>query len=180
VWWVLKQLDERGLIYRGHKSVPYCPRCGTALSSHEVAQGYEDVADPSVYFSVPLADDPSRAFLVWTTTPWTLPSNVALALHPDIEYVEVDGAGAGESDSAVTYILAASRVADLFGEDARVVRRFAAPELEGVRYRRPFDIIDAGPDADNAFRVVLEEFVTADDGTGIVHMAPAFGADDYA
>ncbi|HEX2166073.1 MAG TPA: class I tRNA ligase family protein, partial [Longimicrobiales bacterium] len=80
VWWILKQLDERGLIYRGHKSVPYCPRCGTALSSHEVAQGYEDVDDPSIYFRVPLADDPSRAFLVWTTTPWTLPSNLALAV----------------------------------------------------------------------------------------------------
>ncbi|MBR9988324.1 MAG: isoleucine--tRNA ligase, partial [Gemmatimonadetes bacterium] len=174
VWWILNQLDQRGLIYRGHKSVPYCPRCGTALSSHEVAQGYEDVADPSIYFTTPLVDDPSRAFLVWTTTPWTLPSNVALALHPDIEYVEVEGGGAR------TYILAASRVADLFGEDARVVRRFDARELEGVRYQRPFDLIDAGADAGSAFRVVLEDFVTADDGTGIVHLAPAFGADDFA
>ena len=182
VWWILKQLDERGLIYRGHKSVPYCPRCGTALSSHEVAQGYEDVADPSIYFATPLADDPSRAFLVWTTTPWTLPSNVALALHPDIEYVEVEGAGAGElrGSGAATFILAASRVADLFGEDARVVRRFSARELEGVRYRRPFEIIEARADEANAFRVVLEDFVTAEDGTGIVHLAPAFGADDYA
>ena len=175
VWWILKQLDERGLIYRGHKSVPYCPRCGTALSSHEVAQGYEDVADPSIYFTAPLLDEPSRAFLAWTTTPWTLPSNVALALHPDVDYVEV-ATGAGER----TYILAASRVEALFGDDARVVRHFAARELDGTRYRRPFDLLDEGPDAGNAFRIVLEDFVTADDGTGIVHLAPAFGADDYA
>jgi isoleucyl-tRNA synthetase len=184
VWWILKQLDERGLIYRGHKSVPYCPRCGTALSSHEVAQGYEDVADPSIYFTAPLTDEPSRAFLVWTTTPWTLPSNVALALHPEIEYVEVEGAGvgefSGERERGGTYILAASRVTALFGEDARIVRRFSARELDGVRYRRPFEIVEAGPDAENAFRVVLEEFVTAEDGTGIVHLAPAFGADDFA
>jgi isoleucyl-tRNA synthetase len=178
VWWILKQLDQRGLIYRGHKSVPYCPRCGTALSSHEVAQGYEDVADPSIYFTAPLEADPSRAFLAWTTTPWTLPSNVALALHPHIPYVEVEGEA--EREGIRTYILAASRVAQLFGEDARIVRRFRAHELDGVRYTRPFEIIDAGPDGAGAFRVVLEDFVTAEDGTGIVHLAPAFGADDYA
>jgi isoleucyl-tRNA synthetase len=186
VWHILQQLDRRGLIYRGHKSVPYCPRCGTALSSHEVAQGYEDVADPSIYFTAPLLDDASRAFLVWTTTPWTLPSNVALALHPELEYVEVerrDGSESeseSESESGRTYIVAAARVTELFGEEARIVRRFSARELEGVRYQRPFDLIAAGADADTAFRVVLEEFVTADDGTGIVHMAPAFGADDFA
>jgi isoleucyl-tRNA synthetase len=179
VWWILRQLSDRGLIYRGHRSVPYCPRCGTALSSHEVAQGYEDVADPSIYFACPLADDPSRAFLVWTTTPWTLPSNVALAVRGDLEYVEVRGAGEGG-----TYILATSRVEALFGEGAEIVRRFRGSELEGLRYHRPFDLIPedaAGADAAaNAWRVVLEDFVTAEDGTGIVHMAPAFGADDFA
>ncbi|CAN5767246.1 isoleucine--tRNA ligase [soil metagenome] len=181
VWWVLKQLDERGLVYRGHRSVPYCPRCGTALSSHEVAQGYEDVADPSIYFACPLADDAATSFLAWTTTPWTLPSNVALAVHPDIDYAEVeaeDGAGAG----ARRYILAAARVEALFGEDARIVRRWTASELEGMRYVRPFELVDAegAAGADSAWRVVLEDFVSADDGTGIVHMAPAFGADDFA
>jgi isoleucyl-tRNA synthetase len=183
VWWILKQLDERGLIYRGHKSVPYCPRCGTALSSHEVAQGYEEVEDPSIYFTARLIDDPARAFLVWTTTPWTLPSNVALALHPELEYVEVRDRGAGGPggrDTAATYILAASRVAALFGDDAEIIRRFRAQELDGVRYVRPFELIGAGDDVNRAFRVVLEDFVTADDGTGIVHLAPAFGADDYA
>jgi isoleucyl-tRNA synthetase len=177
VWWILEQFDRRGLIYRGHKSVPYCPRCGTALSSHEVAQGYEDVADPSIYFACRLADEPSRAFLVWTTTPWTLPSNVALALSPDIEYVEVASGG----DSSVrSWILAATRVEPLFGEDARVLRRYSAQELEGMRYQRPFDIIAEGEGGERAWRTVLEDFVTAGDGTGIVHLAPAFGADDYA
>jgi isoleucyl-tRNA synthetase len=114
----------RGLIYRGHKSVPYCPRCGTALSSHEVAQGYEDVADPSIYFACPLRDDPTKAFLVWTTTPWTLPSNVALALHPDFEYVEV---AADPSSGRQSWILAASRVAALFGDEARIVRKVYRP-----------------------------------------------------
>jgi isoleucyl-tRNA synthetase len=159
VWWILRQLDERGLIYRGYKSVTYCPRCGTALSSHEVAQGYEDVADPSIYFAVPLADDDSRAFLVWTTTPWTLPSNVALALHPDVDYVEVESGTGGER----RYILAASRVAALFGDDARITRRYRADELDGIRYRPPFALVETEADA-NAFRVVLEDFVTADDG----------------
>jgi isoleucyl-tRNA synthetase len=183
VWWILQQLHERGLIYRGHKSVPYCPRCGTALSSHEVAQGYEDVADPSIYFTTPLLDRPDTAFLVWTTTPWTLPSNVALALHPDIEYVEVEAEAEAEVGAGVgvrRFILAAARVEALFGEDARVVRRYAASELAGMRYVRPFDLVGAGDSAEQAWRIVLEDFVTADDGTGIVHLAPAFGADDYA
>jgi isoleucyl-tRNA synthetase len=178
VWWILQQLAERGLIYRGHKSVPYCPRCGTALSSHEVAQGYEDVEDPSIYFALPLVDDPSTAFLAWTTTPWTLPSNVALALHPDIEYVEV--AAPDAAGDVTSWILAEPRAIALFGEEVRVLRRILARDLEGVRYVRPFDIVEAGPDAERAWRVVLEDFVTAEDGTGIVHMAPAFGADDFA
>jgi isoleucyl-tRNA synthetase len=173
VWWILQQLTERGLIYRGHKSVPYCPRCGTALSSHEVAQGYEEVADPSIYIACPIVGDPARAFLVWTTTPWTLPSNVALALHPRLEYAEVE-------HEARRYILASARVPALFGDAARIVRRYAARELEGTRYEKPFDLVGPVANAERGWRVVLEEFVTADDGTGIVHIAPAFGADDYA
>jgi isoleucyl-tRNA synthetase len=186
VWWILKTLSERGLLYRGHKSVPYCPRCGTALSSHEVAQGYEEVLDPSLYFIAPLADeagsgpDPEgRAFLVWTTTPWTLPSNVALAVHPDLVYAEVVHEGR-------RLIVAEARVAALFGEEAEVVRRYPAAELLGRRYLRPFDLVGGrgeGPEGaleENAWRVVAEEFVSAEDGTGLVHMAPAYGADDYA
>ncbi|NJD09237.1 MAG: isoleucine--tRNA ligase [Gemmatimonadetes bacterium] len=171
VWNIFQRLDRKGLLYRGYKSVPYCPRCGTALSSHEVAQGYEDIADPSIYFTCPLEDDPGRAFLVWTTTPWTLPSNVALALHPRLTYVEIEHEGQ-------RLILAESRVAALFGEDRPILARYTARELADRRYRRVFDIVPVAP-AERAFRVVLEEFVTADDGTGIVHLAPAFGADDY-
>ncbi|MGH7482852.1 MAG: isoleucine--tRNA ligase, partial [Longimicrobiales bacterium] len=187
VWWILKQLDRKGLIYRGHRSVAYCPRCGTALSSHEVAQGYADVEDPSVYFIVPViegneapASAPAageawrRAFLVWTTTPWTIPANVALAVHPDLTYAEVAHEGK-------RYILAEPTVAAVFGEDAEIVDRPAASELVGLRYRRPFDLVGVDEaDAARAWRVVAEEFVSAEEGTGLVHLAPAFGADDYA
>ncbi len=179
VWWLLKQISERGLLYRGHKSVPYCPRCGTALSSHEVAQGYEEVLDPSLYFLCPLevpdgGEDPhGRAILVWTTTPWTLPSNIALAVHPDLTYAEVAHEGR-------RIIVAEARVEAIFGEGAEVVRRYGADELIGRRYRRPFDLIPESEGNENAWRIVAEDFVSADDGTGIVHLAPAFGADDYA
>jgi len=173
VWWILSQLNEKGLIYRGYKSVPYCPRCGTALSSHEVAQGYEDVRDPSLYFLAPWHDDPEgRAFVVWTTTPWTLPSNIAIAVHPDLTYVEVEHEGR-------KLIVAEARAAALFGEDAQVTRRYTAGELVGQRYVRPFDIVPA-PVNENAWRIIAEDFVTAEDGTGMVHLAPAFGSDDYA
>jgi isoleucyl-tRNA synthetase len=173
VWWILKQLDEQGLIYKGYRTVPYCPRCGTALSSHEVAQGYEDVRDPSIYYLAPWHDDPEgKAFLVWTTTPWTLPSNIALAVHPDLAYVEVQHEGK-------PLVLAESRAAALFGTDVQFTKRYTAGELVGQRYDRPFDIVPVPRGADEAWRVIAEDFVTAEDGTGIVHMAPAFGADDY-
>src|SRR5690606_37348326 len=133
VWWIFSRLHEKGLIYRGYKSVPYCPRCGTALSSHEVAQGYLDVADPSLYFLAPLLredgrpDRAGRAFLVWRTTPWTVPSNTALAVHPDLEYVEVEKDGQ-------RLILAETRRAAVVGEDAPVLKRWRGRELDGQRY----------------------------------------------
>ncbi|HET9949328.1 MAG TPA: isoleucine--tRNA ligase [Longimicrobiales bacterium] len=179
VWWILQRFAERGLLYRGHKSVPYCPRCGTALSSHEVALGYKDVEDPSLTFEAEVVDeagepDPEgRVLLAWTTTPWTVPSNVALAVHPDLEYAEVERDGK-------RYVVAASRVEALFGEDARVAARFRGTDLVGLRYRRPLDLVAAPEGAGNAWTVVAEEFVTDADGTGLVHLAPAFGADDYA
>ncbi len=174
VWNILKRLDDQQLIYRGYKSVPYCPRCGTALSSHEVSQGYEDVRDPSLYFLAPWADDPEgRAFLVWTTTPWTLPSNVALAVHPELQYAEVEHEGK-------RIVLAETRVRAVFGEEAQIGKRYWAHQLVGQRYERPFEIVPAPADSERAWRVVAETFVTADDGTGIVHLAPAFGADDYS
>ena len=179
VWWILKKFADDGLLYRGHKSVPYCPRCGTTLSSHEVSLGYKDVEDPSLTFVAEVvgpdgAPDPDgRAFLAWTTTPWTVPSNTGLALHPELVYAEVARDGR-------RYILAEARVEALFGEDAEVLKTYLGAELEGVRYRRPLDLVPEPDDVGNGWTVVLEDFVSADDGTGIVHMAPAFGADDYA
>jgi isoleucyl-tRNA synthetase len=178
VWWILKQLAERGILYRGYKSVPYCPRCGTALSSHEVAQGYRDVEDPSLYFLAPLLEEDGtrdaqgRAFLVWTTTPWTVPSNVGLAVHPQLEYVE-----ARWRDRVV--ILARARVEAVLGKGAEVLRTVPASEIVGRSYARPLDLVPAPSDPGNSWTVVAEDFVSADDGTGIVHMAPAFGSDDY-
>jgi isoleucyl-tRNA synthetase len=179
VWWILRQFADRGLLYKGHKSVPYCPRCGTALSSHEVALGYRDVEDPSLVFVAEVLtaegkpDPEGRAFLAWTTTPWTVPSNTGLAVHPTLEYVEVARDGR-------RYIVAADRAEALFGEERDVVARHEGASLAGWRYRRPLDLVPEPSDPANGWTVVAEDFVTATDGTGIVHMAPAFGADDYA
>ena len=173
VWNILKRFDDQKLIYKGYRSVPYCPRCGTALSSHEVSQGYEEVKDPSLYFIAPWDNDKEkRAFVVWTTTPWTLPSNIALAVHPDLTYVQVDHKGR-------KLVLVDSRARAIFGEDVAIERTYKASELVGQRYTRPFDIVPAAQ-SQNSWTVVAEDFVTADDGTGIVHLAPAFGSDDYA
>jgi isoleucyl-tRNA synthetase len=169
VWWHLRQLWDAGLIYEGFKVVPYCGRCGTALSSHEVAQGYEDITEPSVYVRFPLLDD-DRDLLVWTTTPWTLVSNVAAAVGPEIRYVRVRGEG-GRRD----LVLAAERVRPVLGNDAEIVGDVPVEDLIGRRYQRPFDGL-ALPD--DACRVVAAEFVTVDDGSGIVHLAPAFGEVD--
>ncbi len=180
VWAILKRLAERGLLYQGHKSVPYCPRCGTTLSSHEVAQGYQDVEDPSLFFLCDWVDeeggeDPAgRTFLAWTTTPWTVPSNTALAVKEDLTYAEV-------SWENRRVVLAEDRVEAVFGTDAEILRRYQGRELVGQRYQRPLDLVEVAPsDAERAWRVVPEDFVSAEDGTGIVHMAPAFGADDFA
>ncbi|MEK9504541.1 isoleucine--tRNA ligase [Gaopeijia maritima] len=177
VWAVLKRFADDGLLYRGHKSVPYCPRCGTALSSHEVAQGYEDVEDPSLTFLAPVlgvdGERDGRYFAVWTTTPWTVPSNIGLAVHPDLVYAEVQ-----VDDRRL--IVAKDRVEAVLGEDARIVAEHAGRDLEGLRYGRPIDFVPEPSELGAAWTVVLEGFVSADDGTGIVHMAPAFGADDYA
>ena len=179
VWHILKTIADRGLLYRGHKSVPYCPRCGTALSSHEVAQGYRDVFDPSLTFVAEVVDaegkpDPEgRAILAWTTTPWTVPSNTGLAVHPDLTYVEVARDGR-------RYIVAEARAEAIFGEERDVVGTLKGADMIGWRYRRPLDLVAEPEERGNGWTVVGEDFVSAEDGTGIVHMAPAFGADDYA
>ncbi len=184
VWWALKTLYDRDYLYRGHKILPYCPRCGTALSSHEVAQGYEDVDDPSIYVALDLAGPDGgagagRRILVWTTTPWTLVSNTALAVRPDLGYVELVRKASADTR---TLIVAESRVRAALGDDfaARwdLVRLLRGAELVGLRYRRPFDWLPY-PEGEHEV-IVGEEFVSADDGTGVVHLSPAFGADDYA
>jgi isoleucyl-tRNA synthetase len=182
VWWALSTLYGKGLLYRGHKILPYCPRCGTALSSHEVAQGYEDVKDPSVYVMLDLVDEGGaslgRRILVWTTTPWTLVSNVALAVNPELTYLEVRRKGVDEP----TLVLVESRAGAVLGDDWpdrwNVVARRRGSELAGMRYRRPLDWVPYSAGAHEI--IVAESFVSAEDGSGVVHMAPAFGADDYA
>jgi isoleucyl-tRNA synthetase len=171
VWWSLRRLWDDGRLYEGHKVVPYCPRCGTALSSHEVAVGYKDVEDPSIYVRLPLEDEDGTSLLIWTTTPWTLPGNVAVAAAPDVTYAK---ARIGEE----TLILAEAMVGRVLGEEAEIVARMPGSELVGRRYRGPiFELSDGGPA--NAFRVLAGDFVTTEDGTGLVHMAAAFGEDDY-
>ena len=179
VWWLLKKLHEKALLYRGHKVLPYCPRCGTALSSHEVAQGYETVQTNSVYVTFPLAGDTARQLVIWTTTPWTLLSNVAVAVHPDLEYGEWDVDG-------VRYIAAVQRAADVHVHgkplaQARRVAVYPGRDLVGQKYTPPLDVVPLSTDRrGQRYVVVPGSFVTADEGTGLVHMAPAFGADDYA
>jgi isoleucyl-tRNA synthetase len=174
VWWILKSFWEKGLLYQGFKVVPYCPRCGTPLSDHEVALGYDEAVDPSVFVRMPLVDTPDTSLLVWTTTPWTLPANVAVAVHPDVEYVTV------ERDlpegGAEKLVLAQALVETVFGDEkVRVVERMKGKQLKGKRYHPLFTFM---PVDKPAHYIVQGEFVTTEDGTGLVHIAPAFGAED--
>jgi len=168
VWWALKRYFDGGMIYKGYKIQPYCPRCETPLSSHEVSLGYDDVKDPSVYVRMKLKGSPDTSFLVWTTTPWTLIANVALAVAPDVTYVKVSHGGEN-------LILAEARLGVLEGEYT-VLEKFPGSALAGKEYERIFNY---HPVREKAFYVVEAPFVTTEDGTGIVHMAPAYGEDDY-
>ncbi|HKA67300.1 MAG TPA: isoleucine--tRNA ligase, partial [Solirubrobacterales bacterium] len=190
VWWSLRRLWDEGRLYEGHKVVPYCPRCGTALSSHEVAQGYKDVEDPSIYLKIPLVSSAPAApeksdmdplprsetsgeaeyLLVWTTTPWTLPGNVAVAVAPQVTYVRASVGGE-------TLILAEPLVEKVLGEGAEIVDRFPGSDLLGRAYRGPLFVLS---DRERGqFPVIAGDFVTTEDGTGLVHIAPAFGEDDF-
>lgn len=166
VWWALKQIWDKDLLYKGHKIVPYCPRCGTALSSHEVSQGYKDVKDASVYVKFKLKDQ-DKYMLAWTTTPWTLPSNIALAINKSFDYVEV-------LNNEEHLILAEGLLSRLQGE-YEVLRKFKGEELLGLEYEQLLKFVK--PEG-KAFQVVHGDYVTLTDGTGIVHTAPAFGDDD--
>jgi isoleucyl-tRNA synthetase len=174
VWWILKTYWDKGLLYQGFKVVPYCPRCGTALSDHEVAQGYQETTDPSVFVRLPLVDQSDTSLLVWTTTPWTLPANVAVAAHPDIEYatVERDLPEGGKE----RLILAQALVEKVFkDESVKVVDTYKGKALKGKRYQPLYTFM---PLDKPAHRVILADYVTTEDGTGLVHQAPAYGADD--
>lgn len=168
VWWSLKQVWEKGLLYKGHKIVPYCPRCGTALSSHEVSQGYKDVTEKTIIAKFKTKEADNTYFLAWTTTPWTLPSNVALAVNPVESYVK-----AKQGDNF--YILAEALLPSVLGEDAQIVERYTGKDLEYKEYEPLFPYAEV---SEKAFFVTNAEYVTLTDGTGIVHIAPAFGEDD--
>ncbi len=174
VWWIFKNLYEKGLIYEGYKSMHICPRCETTLSNFEVNQGYKDVKDLAVTVEFELVDQPNTYLLAWTTTPWTLPGNVALAVNPEIDYVTVVQDGQ-------TFIVAKDRVENIFGTDTKIVDEFKGQDLVGKKYRPAFDYYakDEGlKNRERGWQVYPAEFVVTEEGTGIVHIAPAFGEDD--
>ena len=176
VWWSLKQIWKKGLLVQDHRVAPYCPRCGTGLSDHELAQGYETVTDPSVFVRFPVTSgefaDLEASLLVWTTTPWTLVANTAIAVHPEVDYVVVEVA----LDDKREVLIVADALIDCIKGEKTIIKRVIGKDLELVTYTRPFDYVEI-PDA---HYVVLATYVTTTDGTGLVHQSPAFGADDLA
>jgi isoleucyl-tRNA synthetase len=174
VWWSLQQIWKKGLLVQDHRVAPYCPRCGTGLSDHELAQGYETIKDPSVFVRFPATSgklaELNAAFLVWTTTPWTLIANTAVAVNPKVDYQVIEITHEEKSERLVI----ASDLAAVLGEDRKVIATFKGTELEHTTYARPFDFIEIP----NAHFIVLADYVTVEDGTGLVHQSPAFGADD--
>lgn len=168
VWWILDQMNKKGLLYEGHKILPYCPRCGTGLASHEVAQGYEEIKTQTVTVAFKKKDEDAY-FLAWTTTPWTLPSNVGLAVNPEVDYVKVRQ---GEH----VYYIAKALMNQVMGDDVEILEELKGKDMEYMEYEQllPFVVPE-----EKAFYVVCADYVTIEDGTGIVHTAPAFGEDDY-
>jgi isoleucyl-tRNA synthetase len=177
VWWSLRRIWDEDLLYQGHKVVPYCPRDGTSLSSHEVALGYRDVVDPSIYVRFPVTEPrgplvKGDSLLVWTTTPWTLVSNAAVAIDPELSYARVRHEGEA-------LVLAENRVARVLGEGTEVLERFPGREIEGPAYDPPFGFLAADVYGERAHTVLAADFVSSDEGTGLVHTAIAFGEDDF-
>lgn len=175
VWWVFKELYDKGLVYEGYKVMPFSAKLGTPLSNFEASENYKDVDDPSLAVSLPLIDDANTCLLIWTTTPWTLISNLAVMAGPDIDYVKVR-----DNESGKQYILAEGRLAEYYKKEDEytIVERLKGKDLEGLRYRPLFDYF-ANRQEQGAFRVILEESVSLDEGTGLVHSAPAFGEVDF-
>ena len=173
-WWALQAIYEKGLLYKGHKIVPYCPRCGTALSSHEVAQGYKEVKETSATVRFRVPDEENTYFLAWTTTPWTLPSNVSLCVNPDVTYAYV------RVDGKETLIMAKDLIGTVLeGHETEIVKEVLGKELEYKHYEPLFECTRKAAGGKDAFYVMVDDYVTTTDGTGIVHNAPAFGEDDY-
>jgi len=186
-WWSLKQMHDKGLLFRGHKVLPYCPQTGTSYSTHEVSLGYKEVAEPAVYIKFQLVDD-AASILAWTTTPWTLPGNVGLAVGSDVKYCRVriteppsgNWEGRGSSEVGEELILAKDLLSDVLRHQVEVIEEFSGSEIVGKAYHPLFpDAIDRG-DSDTAWTVVSADFVTTTDGTGVVHTAVMYGEDDYA
>ena len=177
VWWALKQMWEKGLLYEGHKVMPYCPRCGTALSSHEVAQGYKDVKDLTCIAKFKVVGEENTYILAWTTTPWTLPSNLALCVNKSYDYAQVKvNIGTEEESKYENYILAKDLVPTILKDKTyEIIKEYKGEELLGTKYEQlmPFGKVEG-----KAFEVIHGDYVTLTDGTGIVHIAPAYGEDD--
>ena len=180
VWWSLKEIWKKGLLVQDHRVAPYCPRCGTGLSDHELAQGYETVTDPSVYVRFPVTSgelaDLGAALLVWTTTPWTLVSNTAIAVNPEVDYVVAEVSPEDETEESREILVVAEPLISALSCKVKILKTIKGKDLERVTYKRPLDLIDI---PDSHF-VVLANYVTTEDGTGLVHQSPAFGADDLA
>ena len=174
VWWSLQQIWQKGLLVQDHRVAPYCPRCGTGLSDHELAQGYETIQDPSVFVRFPATSgklaELKATFLVWTTTPWTLVANTAVAVNPKVTYQVIEVV----NDEKTERLVVAADLASVLGDEGKVIATFKGSELEHTKYARPFDFVEIN----DSHYVVLADYVTVEDGTGLVHQSPAFGADD--
>ena len=176
VWWSLQQIWKKGLLVQDYRVAPYCPRCGTGLSDHELSQGYETIKDQSVYVRFPATSgklaELKASLLVWTTTPWTLVSNTAVAVNPKIEYQVIEIT----TDEKIERLVVASNLAAVLGDERKVIATFTGVELEHTKYAPPLDLVEIA----DAHYIVLADYVTVEDGTGLVHQSPAFGADDFA
>ena len=176
VWWSLQQIWKKGLLVQDYRVAPYCPRCGTGLSDHELSQGYETIKDQSVYVRFPATSgklaELNASLLVWTTTPWTLVSNTAVAVNPKIEYQVIEIT----TDEKIERLVVASNLAAVLGEERKVIATFSGAELEHTKYAAPLNLVEIA----DAHYIVLADYVTVEDGTGLVHQSPAFGADDFA
>ncbi len=176
VWWSLQQIWKKGLLVQDYRVAPYCPRCGTGLSDHELSQGYETIKDQSIYVRFPATSgklaELKASLLVWTTTPWTLVSNTAVAVNPKIEYQVIEIT----TDEKIERLVVASNLAAVLGDERKVIATFTGAELEHTKYAPPLDLVEIA----DAHYIVLADYVTVEDGTGLVHQSPAFGADDFA